>query len=225
MPQIGRKWPKFRFFAFGHQKQECSWLRCINERCACAMRTYGRNIFHPNRKQHLHFWEKPNFFPQFFTLSRLCHLIVVLGGAADPSVGHISAISTARRFIFSPSSSVWHFSQPGIQGFVLIRHSFELFLGTKKWKFKMVRLGWNLQISRMTSRGLARVRWEKKFFFLVWPPSSKKNFFCFFFEMSNCFDGNRPARYDLLLVNDENIELALKLGALGADKPPANNTK
>jgi len=60
----------------------------------------------------------------------------------------------------------------------------------------------------------------------------KKIFFCdviifffrFFFEMSICFDGIRSARYDLLLVDDENIGLALKLGALGADKPPANNT-
>ena len=39
--------------------------------------------------------------------------------------------------------------------------------------------------------------------------------------MSICFDGNRSARYDLLLVDEENIGLALKLGALGADKPPA----
>ena len=28
----------------------------------------------------------------------------------------------------------------------------------------------------------------------------------------------------MLLVDEENIGLALKLGALGADKPPANNT-
>ena len=42
--------------------------------------------------------------------------------------------------------------------------------------------------------------------------------------MSICFDGIKSARYDLLLVDDENIGLALKLGALGADKPPANNT-
>ena len=42
--------------------------------------------------------------------------------------------------------------------------------------------------------------------------------------MSIFFDGNRSARYDLLLVDEENIGLALKLGALGADMPPANIT-
>ena len=42
--------------------------------------------------------------------------------------------------------------------------------------------------------------------------------------MSICFDGNRSARYDLLLVDDQDIGLSLKMGALGADKPPANNT-
>ena len=49
-------------------------------------------------------------------------------------------------------------------------------------------------------------------------------FFWFFFEMSICFDKNRSSRYDLLLVDDDDIGLALKLGALGADKPPAHNT-
>ena len=220
MPQIGREWPKFRFFAFGHQKQECSWLRCINEKCACAMRTYGRNIFGPIRDHHLHFWEKPNFFSQFFILSRFYRWIVVLGGAADPSVGHISAILTSRGFIFSRSSSVRLSGQPGIPGFVLARHRSELFRGQKKWKFKIVRSGWNFQISRMTSPKLGKVRNEKKKFFSVW----RHRFFSnFFLEISICFDGNGPARYDLLLVDDENIRLALKLGALGADKPPANN--
>ena len=43
----------------------------------------------------------------------------------------------------------------------------------------------------------------------------------FFIEISICFDGNRPARYDLLLVDDENIGLAFKLGALGAEIAPS----
>ena len=157
MPQIGQKWPKFRFFAFGHQKQECSSLRCINERCACARRTYGRNIFGPKRCHPLHFWKKPNFFSQFFILSRFYRLIVVLGGAADSSVGHISAILTCRRFIFSRSSSVWLSGQPGIHDFDFACHDSELFRCTKKWKFKMVRSGWNFQISRMTSPELKKV--------------------------------------------------------------------
>ena len=85
----------------------------------------------------------------------------------------------------------------------------------------MVRSGWNLQISRMASREIEKKKNEKKKIFLVW---RHKFFLNFFFQMSICFDGNRSARYDLLLVDDENIGLALKLGALGADKPPANNT-
>ena len=31
-------------------------------------------------------------------------------------------------------------------------------------------------------------------------------FFDFFLEISIYFDGNRPARYDLLLVDDENMD-------------------
>ena len=57
-------------------------------------------------EEHLHFWEKTDFFLPFLIISRFCRLIVVLGGAADPSVDHISAISTSKEIIFSRSSSV-----------------------------------------------------------------------------------------------------------------------
>ena len=138
----------------------------IDEICACARRTrrykFLTDLISCIRPS---FLKKTDFFLQFFTLSRFCHLIVVLGGAADPSVDHISAISTSRGFIFSRSSSVRLSGKLGIPGLFLARHRFKLFRGTKKWKFKMVRSGWNFQISRIASRELGKMKCVKKFFF------------------------------------------------------------
>ena len=177
MPQIDRKWPKFRFFAFDHPPGRCTTLECIDERCARARRSQKSRCEWPTRRRTPSFLGKTDFFLQFFTLSRFCRLIVVLGGAADPPVDHISAISTSRGLIFSRSSSVWLSGQPGIAGFVLARYRSELFRGQKKWKFKIVRSSWNLQISRIASRELGKIKCEKKFFFF-W---SDKNFLIFFF--------------------------------------------
>ena len=61
---------------------------------------------------------------------------------------------------------------------------------------------------------------RKKFFFLVWQKFF--NFFvCFFSIFFRIFDLFWSARYDFLLVDDHDIGLALKLRALGADKPPS----
>ena len=217
MPQIGQKWPKFRFFAFGHQKQGCYSLRCINERCACARRTYGWNIFRPKPCHHLHFWKKTTFFSHFSIFS----LDFGTGTTRYSSDDHISAILAARRSKFARSSSGWPSGQPGIHDFVFGRHDSELFRGTKKVKIQHNQIG--LKFSNLANSVLRTRKSEKlkkKFFFC----DVINFFFRFFFKMSICLDGNGPARHDLLLVDDENIRLAFKLGALGADKPPANNT-
>ena len=177
MPQIGQKWPKFWFFAFDHPPERCTTLECINERCARARRFQKSWCDRRTRRRTPSFLGKNDFFLPFFIISRFCRLIVVLGGAADPSVDHISAISTSRELIFLRSSSVWLSGQPGIPGFVLACYRFELFRGQKKWKFKIVRSGWNLQISRIASREPGKMKCEKKIFFLVW-----QKFFHFFFR-------------------------------------------
>ena len=116
MPQIGQKWPKFRFFAFDCPPGRCSTLECINERCARARRFQKSRCDRRTRRRTPSFLGKTDVFLPFFIISRFCRLIVVLGGAADPSIDHISAISKSRGIIFSRSSSVWLSGQPGIPG-------------------------------------------------------------------------------------------------------------
>ena len=181
MPQIGQKWPKFRFFAFDRPPGRCTTLECINERCARARRSQKSWCDRRTRRRTPSFLGKTDFFLQFFTLSRFCRLIVVLGGAGDPSVDHISVIWTSRELIFSHSSSVWLSGQPGIPGFVLARHCFELFRGQKKWNFKIVRSGWNFQISRIASRELGKTKCKKNFFF--WSDKNFLIFFSFYFSI------------------------------------------
>ena len=100
-------------------------------------------------------------------------------------------------------------------------HHSELFWGTKKVKIQNCQIGLKfLNLANNVARTRKSEKLEKKIFWC----DVIDFFFRFFFEMSICFDGNRSARYDLLMVDDQDIGLALKLGALGADKPPANNT-
>ena len=80
---------------------------------------------------------------------------MVLGGAADPCVGHISAILTSRGFIFSRSSSVRLSGQPGIHDSDFARHDSELFRGMKKVKFQNGQIG--LKFSNIANN-VARTR-------------------------------------------------------------------
>ena len=161
MPQIGRKWPIFGFFAFGHRTAGVYSLRCIDERRACAMRTQGWNIFHPTPGSHLHFWEKPIFFGLF----GFSHSTYEAGTGTNPSDDHISAILAARRLKLACSSSDWPSAQPGIQDSVFAYHHSELFRGTKKVEIQNGQIG--VKFSNLAN-SVARTNKSEKL---------KKNFF------------------------------------------------
>ena len=162
-------------------------------------------------------FEKNRFF---FSLFNFRSWLLEAGTGRNSSDDHISAISAARRLKIARSSSDWPSAQPGMHDFFFACHHSELFRDTKKVKIQNCQIG--LKFSNLANSVLRTRKSEKLKKKIFWCDVINF-FFRIFFEMSICFDGNRSARYDLLLVDDENIELALKLGALGADKPPANN--
>ena len=145
------------------------------------------------------FMKKSNFFLYFF-VSRVGSSQAFIG--TNPSDDHISAILAARRSKSKRSSSDWPSGQPGIHDFVFGRHHSELFRGTKKMKFQNSQIG--LKFSNLTNIVTRTKKSEKRKKFFFW--CDVIDFFSIFFlEISICFDGNRPARYDLLLVDDENM--------------------
>ena len=178
MPQIGQKWPIFGFFAFGHRTSGAYSLRCKDERRACAMRIYGRNIFHPTRGSHLHFWEKTDFFFGLFNFSHLTFGSGYYHGIRSDD--HISAILAARRLKLTCSSSDWPSAQPGIHDSVFACHHSELIRGTKKVEIQNGQIG--VKFSNLAN-SVARTNKSEKL---------KKNFFwCdvmnFFFDFfSKC---------------------------------------
>ena len=197
MPQIDRKWPKIRFFCIlpsngadhffamyrwkMRMRQTDTWLKYFWRTPSITFSFFGK---------------KPIFFCSFSQFLVFGHLIVVLGGAANPFVGHISAIWGARRIIFSRSSSVWLSGPQGIPVFVFARHHSELVRGTKKWKFKIIRSGRNFQISRMAWRELRKVKSEKKKFFFGF--DCKFFFFIFFSIYRIVSTENWSTTYDSL---------------------------
>jgi hypothetical protein len=147
----------------------------------------------------LFIFEKKQFFFVLFCFSRW---IFAAGIGTNPSDDHISAILAARRSKSVRSSSDWPSGQPGIHDFVFGRHHSELFRGTKKMKIQNSQIG--LKFSNLANIVTRTKKSEKrkKIFFSC---DVIDFFFDFFLEISICFDGNRLARYDLLLVDDENM--------------------
>ena len=145
------------------------------------------------------FEKKQFFFVLFHSFSRWIFAAVI---GTNPSDDHISAILAARRSISVRSSSDWPSGQPGIHDFVFGRHHSELFRGTKKMKIQNSQIGLKFSnLANIVTRTKKSEKAKKNFFGVT----SSIFFSIFFLEISICFDGNRPARYDLLLVDDENM--------------------
>ena len=99
---------------------------------------------------------------------------------------------------------------------VFAYHHSELFRGTKKVEIQNDQIGVKFSnLANSVARTNKSEKLKKKFFLC----DVINFFFRYFFEMSICFDGNRSARYDLLSVDDQDIELSLKLERGGLISP------
>ena len=70
MPQIGKKWPKFGFFARGRRTRGGNLLQCINEMCARIRRFDSLVRNDAQWRHHLHFWEIMIFFQKLISRSK-----------------------------------------------------------------------------------------------------------------------------------------------------------